>query len=298
LTTASVATTKVVTAQCGSTLVFINSTINANAVSSTNLYRFRISLVSAPTTYYYIERTVPNFKLTDVVGLPLLYNTEYRVDVQIRVKLAGFEAWSQYGQRCSVFTPATPESSLVSSQCEDYQVASNTTVINAVAFPGATLYRFRLTAYNEFGDVSYQQTVDSPTPSFTLSMFTGLTPSTTYTVSVSMQLFGTFTDYAKDCTIITPASARQIDPSTIVEPFKATAYPNPFADNFMIDVKTSSSSVIAIKVYDMVGRLVEQRSVAVSELENSTIGDRYPSGVYNVVVTQDETVQTVRVVKR
>lgn len=298
ITTASVATTKVVTAQCGATLVFVNSTINANSVSSTNLYRFRIALATAPTTYYYIERTVPNFKLTDVVGLPIVYNAEYLVDVQIRVKLAGFEAWSQYGQRCSIFTPAAPETSLVAAQCEDYQVPSNTSLINAIPFPGATAYRFRLTGYDGNGDVNYVQTVDSPTSSFTLSMFTGLTPSTTYTVSVAMELFGSFTAYAKDCTIITPAAGKQVQPDAIVAPFKATAYPNPFANNFMIDVKTSSTSVIAIKVYDMVGRLVEQRTIAVAELENSTIGDRYPSGVYNVVVTQNESVQTVRVVKR
>ncbi|WP_333875650.1 GEVED domain-containing protein [Flavobacterium sp.] len=297
LTTASVATTKVVTAQCGATLLFINSTINANSVSSTNLYRFRVALATAPTTYYYVERTVPNFKLTDVAGLPLLYDTEYKVDVQIRVKLAGFEAWSQYGQRCSVFTPSAPETSLVTSQCEDYQVPSYTTTINAIAFPGATKYRFRLVGYDEFGDVNYDQYVDSTTPSFTLSMFTGLTPSTTYTVSVAMELFGSFTAYGKDCSIITPSIARQVDPSMVID-FKATAYPNPFAANFMLNVRTSSSSVITIKVYDMVGRLVEARSVTVAELENATIGDRYPSGVYNVVVSQDETVETVRVVKR
>ncbi|WP_284653393.1 GEVED domain-containing protein [Flavobacterium terrisoli] len=294
LTTASVATTKVVTAQCGATLLFVNSTINANTVSSTNLYRFRVSLASAPTTYYYIERTVPNFKLTDVVGLPILFNTEYRVDVQIRVKLAGFEAWSQYGQRCSVFTPAAPETSLVASQCEDYLVPSNTSPINAIAFPGATAYRFRLTSYDEFGDINYQQTVTNATASFTLSQFSGLTPGATYTVAVALELFGTFTDYAKDCSIITPAASKQVT----AEPFKATAYPNPFAANFMIDVKTTSTSVIAIKVYDMVGRLVEQKSVTVADLGTSPIGNNYPSGVYNVVVTQDETVQTVRVVKR
>ncbi|MFN3753738.1 GEVED domain-containing protein [Flavobacterium sp.] len=294
LTTTEVQTSRVVTAQCGATLVFINSTINANAVASTNLYRFRVALASAPTVTYLVERTVPNFKLTDVVGLPLLYNAEYLVDVQIRVRLAGFEAWSQYGVRCSIFTPTAPETSLITSQCEDYLVPSTTTQINAIAFPGASAYRFRLTGYDEFGDVNYVQIVTNASPSFTLSQFSGLTPGVTYTVAVAMELFGSFTDYGKDCSIITPSVTKQ----TIVEPFKATAYPNPFAANFMINVKTTSDSVIAIKVYDMVGRLVEQKSVTVAQLENAPIGDRYPSGVYNVVVTQDETVQTVRVVKR
>jgi hypothetical protein len=48
----------------------------------------------------------------------------------------------------------------------------------------------------------------------------------------------------------------------------------------------------------MVGRLIEQHTAQVNELETMTIGDRYPSGVYNVTVTQGEEVRTLRVVKR
>ena len=81
-------------------------------------------------------------------------------------------------------------------------------------------------------------------------------------------------------------------------PFGAAAYPNPFANNFMIDVTTRSESVVQLKVYDMIGRLIDQRDVQVSNLETSPIGDNYPSGVYNVVVTQGDEVKTVRVVKR
>ena len=48
----------------------------------------------------------------------------------------------------------------------------------------------------------------------------------------------------------------------------------------------------------MVRRSIDQRDVSVSDLETTTIGDRYPSGVYNVVVSQEDSVETVRVVKR
>jgi hypothetical protein len=48
----------------------------------------------------------------------------------------------------------------------------------------------------------------------------------------------------------------------------------------------------------MVGRLIEQKEVRVSDMETTTIGSQYPSGVYNVVVSQEDSVQTVRVVKR
>ncbi|MEK8180737.1 HYR domain-containing protein [Flavobacterium buctense] len=296
LTTTNVATTKVVNSQCGSTLLFMNSTINANAVNSAITYRFRVARADAPGIYYYTgERNLPNFNLTMLtvpVGF-LTYATEYKVAVQIKIKLANITAWSQFGQVCSIFTPQPPTSSIISSQCE-LVASSYTQVINATPFAGATLYRFLLTHYDEFGVLDYQQYQDSATPSFTLSMFTGLQPNTVYSVAVSMQLYGTFVPYDKDCSITTPPSAK----AEIELPFNATAYPNPYTENFLINVKTTNIEAIAIKVYDMVGRLVEQRVVKVNDLENTTIGERYPSGVYNIVVSQGEEVKTLRVVKR
>ena len=105
---------------------------------------------------------------------------------------------------------------------------------------------------------------------------------------------GVFGDYSTACDLFT-----EVPSKTVVQtPFTATAYPNPFANNFMLDVKTSSQSSVSVKVYDMVGRLIEQKEVSVSDMESTTIGNQYPSGVYNVVVAQEDTIQTVRVVKR
>ncbi|QBZ98730.1 nidogen-like domain-containing protein [Flavobacterium sangjuense] len=296
LTTTTVATTKVIATQCGSTLIFMTSTINATAVNQALAYRFRVSRADAPGVYYLSpERTSPNFNLT-MLTVPagfLTYATEYKVDVQIKIKLANLIAWSQFGQACSIFTPPMPETSLVASQCE-MTATSNTQVINTTPFTGATLYRFRLTLYNLIGDLVYSQYVDTPNPYFTLSMFSGLLPGNTYVVSVTMQLYGTFVDYGKDCSVTTPLVAK----TTMTLPFKAIAHPNPFAENFIIDVTTSIQEMVSLKVYDMLGRLVEQREVKRSDLENSPFGDRYPSGVYNIIVTQGEEVRTVRVVKR
>jgi hypothetical protein len=192
---------------------------------------------------------------------------------------------------------------LQDSQCDDYQVTSNTETLFAESFAGAEQYRFLLT--NEA--LSYSQSVDRFSRTVSLNNFTGLLPTTTYSVSVAIQLNGVWGPYGKTCTIITPAiiegrilftkSAGSMDSSFTGE-FKATAYPNPFANNFMIDIKSSSQSSINVKVYDMVGRLIEQRDVTVSDLETATIGERYPSGIYNVVVNQGEQTQTIRVVKQ
>ena len=43
---------------------------------------------------------------------------------------------------------------------------------------------------------------------------------------------------------------------------------------------------------------VENRNVDVTEIENLQVGANYPSGVYNVIVSQGENTQTVRVIKR
>ena len=81
-------------------------------------------------------------------------------------------------------------------------------------------------------------------------------------------------------------------------PFSVKAYPNPYTETFNLSLTTSSEDKVSVVVYDMTGRLIERRDVRPSDMVEQQIGDRYPSGVYNVVVTQGEEVKTVRVIKR
>jgi 2',3'-cyclic-nucleotide 2'-phosphodiesterase (5'-nucleotidase family) len=101
---------------------------------------------------------------------------------------------------------------------------------------------------------------------------------------------------------ITPcalANAKTADSSILTnELFSVIAHPNPFAVTFAIDVNTSSKEMISIKVYDMVGRLIEQLDTKADDLESLTIGNNYPSGVYNVNITQGTEIKTLRVLKR
>ena len=79
---------------------------------------------------------------------------------------------------------------------------------------------------------------------------------------------------------------------------KVVADPNPYDSTFQLNFTTTSESQVEMRVYDMAGRLIERREVRPSDMEEQQIGDRYPSGIYNVVVTQGEEVKTVRVIKR
>ncbi|MGL2967468.1 T9SS type A sorting domain-containing protein, partial [Flavobacterium sp. XGLA_31] len=86
--------------------------------------------------------------------------------------------------------------------------------------------------------------------------------------------------------------------STAVEKLDVKVYPNPYTDNFNLSLTTASNDKVVVAIYDMLGRLIETRDMNPSESTEVMIGNRYPSGVYNVIVTQGEVVKTLRVVKR
>jgi hypothetical protein len=46
----------------------------------------------------------------------------------------------------------------------------------------------------------------------------------------------------------------------------------------------------------MIGRLIEQRQIG--KAEAIEIGEDYPTGIYNIVVTQDSQVKTLRLIKK
>lgn len=83
-----------------------------------------------------------------------------------------------------------------------------------------------------------------------------------------------------------------------VNNFIVLVSPNPFTDSFKIGIPTVGQNTIAIKVYDMLGKQIENKNVEKSELENLNIGSNYPSGIYNINVSQGENSQTVRIIKR
>ena len=110
-----------------------------------------------------------------------------------------------------------------------------------------------------------------------------------------------FGPYNKSCTIKTPMQARAISSDVQLEVgtvFEAMSYPNPFAENFKLDVKTNSESNIQVRVYDMIGKLVEDKMINTSDIQNFEIGTQYPSGDYNVIVSQESNTKTLRVIKR
>jgi hypothetical protein len=133
---------------------------------------------------------------------------------------------------------------------------------------------------------------------FTLNDFAGqLTPGATYNVKVRLvfNVSDPAGPYGKTCSITTPGAARQNIPRV---GFDAVAYPNPFEENFNIELQTASESDIIVKIYDMLGRLLEEKSVKTDKQSSVQAGENYPSGVYNVIISRGNETKVLRVVKR
>jgi hypothetical protein len=267
--------------------------IYANLVPFATGYRFRVTNILNPLDTQVINRSLREFRMSLLTDMQ--YSTTYNVEVAVRD--TDGVTYLPYGPICEVTTPIFPASYLQDSQCDDYEVPSTNTILYAQSFTGAEGYRFRL----ENGGLGYSQAVDRALRTVRLSDFTGLTPGTTYTVKVALKINGVWGSFTgKACSVIPPGATRAIESEAVVAKgnFAAVAYPNPFASTFAIKVQTSSQEVVQLKVYDMIGRLVEQRESKADSMETVQLGDRYPSGVYNVVVTQGSVIETLRVVKR
>ena len=88
------------------------------------------------------------------------------------------------------------------------------------------------------------------------------------------------------------------NPSLSENLIKAVAYPNPYRNTFSIDIDTNNAADVTVKVFDMLGRIIENKEVSFENLKTTSFGNGYPTGVYNVVVTQDNHSKTLRVVKQ
>jgi hypothetical protein len=113
---------------------------------------------------------------------------------------------------------------------------------------------------------------------------------------------GIYSTFSDACLITSPGGTSKGGSAIVETPamteIKAVAFPNPFADEFAIDISTSNEQIVQVKIYDMMGKLIESKEVSVSEVSAEKIGAQYPSGIYNVVVTQGAFVKALRVIKR
>ena len=274
---------------CGATLASINSSISANSLSSVTGYRFRVTN-TFDSSVQILDRTVQWFNMT---MLPQrVYGETYIVEVAL--KTTGL-TYAPYGNICTITTPAVPT---IQNVCGT-QIFKSYLNFGTKSMSGVTNYVFEVT--NTVTNAV--QTLTKTVHFFNFGELTGVTPATDYSIKVALKTAGVFSAYSAACIVKSPNASREVyavdgTPESITEDFKVLAMPNPFSYNFAIDMTSSANDKVGIKIYDMIGKLIEAREVEFMDIKNVSIGENYPSGVYNVIVNQGENVKTLRVIKR
>lgn len=279
---------------CGSTINNLYVTITATGVIGAQGYRFKVTNMNNNSVQI-IDRPVNSLALSNVPGVMLA--TQYMIEVA--VKLNGL--WqTTYGLPCYVTTPSPQPT--VGAQCGTTLSTMGEWVF-VPAVPNVTYYRFRITNIND----ETVQIKDNPYNKFNFLQLPNRAYSTTYIVEVAVRnTNGEYLSYGLPCNITTPA-----DPNSVVndnrsnsvaknsfEDFRTTLFPNPYSNFFTINLETHSDSIVIVKVYDMLGKLVDDKSISPSEISKLEIGSNYAPGVYNVVINQDDNIKVSRIVKR
>jgi hypothetical protein len=272
-------------------LANISNTIYCGQVASATGYRFRVR--NGATVVGTFDATVNRFSLTDLGIQNISFATTYTIDVLLRFGTT-WRPDSEYGTVCSITTPATPGASRVVNPACGSTITRLWTSIYAQQVIGAQGYKFVVTSTSPA--TSRQYTTSNSV--FSLQNLPGgAQPGVTYTIRVDVLYNSSYVQGTQTCDItVSPAATRQT--ATAINVFDVKSYPNPFADNFKLELNSSSENEVSVRVYDMLGREVESNVSSVSAFSNLEIGSRYPSGVYNIIVTQGDNVKTLRVIKR
>ena len=296
VSTAALPPTATLNTLCGQTLTAMDQVAYCTVVPLATSYTFEVSQGATTTTF---TNTLNNFKLTnlDFTTFPLTYATVYSVRIQVKSMVNGNEVLSAWSTPCSVSTPASAPAVSIISGCG---VAANKySLVKCTSVKYATEYKFVLVSSFNTLEVS------RPYNSFSFNVVTGAAPNTLYTVTPSYKIYGQW--YAgTSCDVTSPAivnlsktgGSSIVKLEAVVSDFAVNSYPNPFAENFKLNVTSSLEGALQVKVYDMLGKLIETKELNISDIETLEVGNDYPSGVYNVVVTQGENSKSLRVIKR
>ena len=277
--------------QCGITLPKINTLVATTSIQGVTGYRFRVTNMTdvvGPNQVQIVTRTLNWFTLQMLTRSN--YGTRYQIEVAVKTT-GGFGG---YGSPCEISSPPAP--SLINCEAT---IATNTSLIACTSLAGVTQYRFQVTRDSDGAST----TIDRSSNYFTYSNvpLAIQTPGAFYNVRVAVMTSGIWSPFGDICQITSPGAPAAKAGSAVAETmvdFKAVASPNPFNADFGIEITTTSQDNVSVKVYDMLGRMVESTEVKVSDLSTTKVGAQYPAGVYNVIVSQSGIVKTLRVIKR
>ncbi len=294
--------TQLVPSICGASLTTIGQNITANTVPyltfSGNRYVFRVYNTATATYLPLLYKVLPVFKMTDFATYD--FGTTYNVEVAVINNDGNTLA---FGPMCTIRTPAFPTTQIQTSQCGSTPALGSTLVYaTPISTASPSQWRFRLINTS----LSYNTVITRSFNSFWLNLFPAIATSTTYTIEVAMKIGGTWGPYGSICNITTPGTLPFTSPTNVpenasskeVSTFNVVAYPNPFQDNFKLELQSNIDDKILIKGYDMMGVKVLDVETTYDNLQRLSFGESYKTGFYLITITQGINQKTIRVYKK
>ncbi|HRG18966.1 MAG TPA: T9SS type A sorting domain-containing protein [Flavobacterium lutivivi] len=321
---------QVTSTQCGTLsspyqLSSISALISTTSTAYVTGYRFRITNMSTGEVQWK-ERNVHFFNLTSVYnpsvpantntlfngssyvnGISFNYGTIYKVEVAMKTTtpFPVLPLEPVYGHACYIKTPDVPS---LTTACGTI-IPSKTTNILTTSLAGVTQYRFLITKLDATGNpiVPLTQLVITHTNSnqfyFNLNEFLTLpgfySMNTQYKVEVAVMTSGTWSPYSTtSCIITSPPIPRMMQPDEDKTVFEAIASPNPFDNSIELTLESDSKEDVQLVVYDIFGKIIEQKQIPSSELAVQEIGRNYASGMYIIHLKQGANNKTIKVIKK
>ena len=277
--------------QCGGTLPRIYSSILADTNTEN-------------VTQYYFEVTDPDGNIQTLISpnfwaqLIHLDEYEYGTTYTVRVGMDVNDVWQGYGPACTITTPSLFEGpyALNIPQCGT-TLAERFHPINIAGPNMISSYEINVTNMSTGVDATITRT----TPWFNLKMLPAIYDyDTTYSITCRVATTGDYSEWTTPCEVTTPAAAAGFAANNgpAIAAMKAVAYPNPFVDGFNVNLEATGEAPVQVQVYDLVGKLLESREIAPAELQSQRLGSNFTSGVYNVIITQGDSIESIRVIKR
>jgi len=120
-------------------------------------------------------------------------------------------------------------------------------------------------------------------------------PIYAYTMIEPANATGLSLEYTQNSPMSRLLNSALATPQFEVNPLQVS--PNPFNSSFQLHFETISNESVKVKVYDMLGKLVDDLNVDASDINTTEIGQNYQDGIYNVSVSQGDKTQHARVIK-
>jgi hypothetical protein len=195
-----------------------------------------------------------------------------------RMNISKFERWTLAPATAPAITcPANMTVSANMSGCK----ASVAFVATATGIPAPTIvYRIGTTV------ITSPFAFPKGTTTVTATASNGVAPDATCTFTVTVV-----------CGPVTQTAPVTDTREAINAPWTVSVRPNPSASSFIISLQGSESHPVSIRVFDVLGRVVEERS-NMSANASFTIGHRYRPGVYYVEAVQGGERRRLTLIKR